>query len=262
MNEIKNPYIKINFYIRSSLRILSLTYILSFFVLQITIYYPHYKEISGMRKWAFFLWPLSQLSSIFINLPNYVDKFASYYLYHKEKPGITESAYNHFFLWSPPKLLLLGIFSDCIGKFSIYYLYYKEKLNISNLTRNFACNVELGLITKKRELPKTSLYLLLGKVQLLSLMISLTLLKMCLPIFEYLAMFKCVLMFVWQFSFKCTLISKWQFSPTLASFALLADRSLVKLTSKTSSNFSCLAQTTAQMVEILSDDNALLSKQL
>lgn len=134
-----------------------------------------------------------------------------------------------------------SIFSDCVSKFSIYHQHYKKKLNINNLTQNFACNVKPGLVTKKEKLPKISLYFLSDAFQLPSFMISLTLSKMRSLFFKHLAIFKCILIFIWQLSFKYTLISKWQFSLTLASFALLAVSLLVKLTSKASSNLSCLA---------------------
>ena len=96
------------------------------------------------------------------------------------------------------------------------------------------CNTESSLITKKRKLTKTFLYLFLGTFQFLSFICSLTLSKMSLPIFKYLAMF------------KCASISKYQFS-----FALLADNLLVKLTSKVSFYLSWLAQTINQIVEII-----------
>lgn len=58
--------------------------------------------------------------------------------------------------------------------------------------------------------------------------------------------------------FKCTLIFGWQLSLTLASFFILADYSSVKLTSKTFLDLSH----TAQKVEFLPDNIAILDKQL
>lgn len=55
VNEIKDPYIKIDFYIRPLLKTLSLTGILFDSVVKLTSYYLHNKEISGMRKCALFL---------------------------------------------------------------------------------------------------------------------------------------------------------------------------------------------------------------
>lgn len=122
------------------------------------MYYLQYKEIPGKRNCTPFLWPLSQLSSLSIDLPDYISKFTSYHLHHKEKSEITKSVYNFFFLRPPHKLLLLSTFFDYISKFSIYHSYYKKKLDINNLTQNFAYGAEPSLVTKKKKLPKTSLY--------------------------------------------------------------------------------------------------------
>lgn len=237
-----------NFHIRPPRKALSLTGISSDSVAKLTLYHPHYKEISGIRKCDPFLRPLSQLSLLPFDLPDYIGKFAFYHPHYKEKPGMTKS-HDPFILRPSPKLSSPGTFSDCVGKFSIYHLHYKEKLDISNLTRNFACNAELGLVTKKGELPKTFLYLLLGAFQLPSLIISLTLSKMRPPIFDHLAMSKCVPM------------SKWQFSSILASFSSLADYSSIELTSEASINFSSATQIATQIVEISPNNIALPNKQ-
>lgn len=199
--------------------------------------------------------------------------WATYHPHYKEKLGMTKSAHNPLLVRPPPKLLSRpGDWSNNVVKFGTHHLHYNDKVaanptwtfglyflcNFGNLSTNSpisagdnrACNTEPGLVTKKREPPKTFLYLLLGTLQLPSLMLSLTFSKIRLPIFEHLAMF------------KYTPISEWQFSLTLASFALLAENLSVKLTSKTSSNLSCPVKTIAQTVEILPDGNALSSKRL
>ena len=186
---------------------------------------------------------------------------------------MTKSAYNPLLVRPPPKLLSLpGNWSNNIVKFDIHHLHYNDKV-AANPTRTFslyflcnignllttsptlagngkACDTEPGLVTKKRKPPKIFLYLFLGALQLSSFMLSLTLSKMRLSIFKHLAIF------------KCAPISKWQFSLTLASFALLADNSSVKLTSKAFSNLSCQVQTVAQTIEILPNNNASSSKRL
>lgn len=134
MNEIKDPCIKISFHIWLFLKTLSLIGILSNSVIKLTIYHLYYKEILEIKKCAPFFQSLFQLSSLPVDLPDYVGKFASYHLYYKENPKITKFSYDPFFLRPSPKLLLLGIFSDYICKFSIYYPHYKKNLNISNLT--------------------------------------------------------------------------------------------------------------------------------
>lgn len=77
---------------------------------------------------------------------------------------------------------------------------------------------------KKREPPKTSLYLF--SHQLLFLFLSLTLLIMCLAIFKYTLMSK------YSTMSKYATMFKWQFSSTLASFPLWADYPSIKLTSE------------------------------
>lgn len=111
-------------------------------------------------------------------------------------------------------LELFSISYDCIIKFPTYHQYYKDI--ICNLTRTFVCTtnclfyiyswsnlliaiftnnrdlfaIELGLVTKKKELLKTSLHLFF--YQPLSLYLSLMFLKICLIIFKYSLMSKCL----------------------------------------------------------------------
>lgn len=80
---------------------------------------------------------------------------------------------------------------------------------------------ELGLVTKKKELPKTFLYLFSYLFSLSSLFFSLMLFKMHLKFFECLAILKCATIFEEQFSIS-----------NLANFLLLADYPSVKLTNK------------------------------
>ena len=124
--------------------------------------------------------------------------------------------------------------------FAIYHLHYKDKL-VSNLSTLFlfvydggACNTKPGLVTKKREPPRTSLHLFSDALQLLSFILSLTLSKMRPAIFKYLAIF------------KCAPISEWP-SENLpeASF-----------------DPSFTTQTAVQIVEFLPNNIALLNKQL
>lgn len=70
------------------------------------------------------------------------NRFATYYLYYKEKPKITKLTYKLFFPWPLSKLILLrGILFDCIVKvITIYYLHYKDKL-VSNPTQTFVYNI-------------------------------------------------------------------------------------------------------------------------
>lgn len=153
-----------------------------------------------------------------------------------------------------------------ITQFTIYYPYYKDKLSnvtrsfvfaannlhflcsLSNLSTALAYATEPNLVTKKRKSPRTSIHLFFDALQLLSLMLSLMISNMRPAIFEYLAISKYMSM------------SKWQFSSTLASFPLLADYSLIKLTSEASLHCSCTAQTTAQIVEFLPDANVFINK--
>ena len=147
---------------------------------------------------------------------------------------------------------------ECVVKFAAHHPYYKDKL-VGNPTRSFvcaanslyflcnlgnlsvaflltcnggACVVEPGLVTKKGEPPRTSLYLIFCPFQPPSLLSS-TL-------------------------SKCTAISKWQHNLALASFPLLADNSSVKLTNEALLGLSCITQT----VKSSPNDHALLNKQL
>ncbi len=139
--------------------------------------------------------------------------WTTYHPHYKEKLGITKSAHNPLLVWPLPKLLSLpGDWSNNVVKFGTHHLHYNDKIvanptrtfglyclcNFGNLSTTFpilagnnkACDTEPGLVTKKGKPPKTFLYLFLGVLQIPSLMLSLTLLKMRLPIFEHLAMFK------------------------------------------------------------------------
>lgn len=144
--------------------------------------------------------------------------------------------------------LLYDVQEASITRFAIYYPHYKNKLsnltwsfifatdnlhslcNLSNLSTAFIYATKLGLVIKKWEPPRTSLYLL--SYSPLSSFLSSTFSKM------YMAM------------------SNWQISSILASFLLLADNSLATLTSKAFLNFSHATQT----IEILLDNIALLNK--
>ena len=115
--------------------------------------------------------------------------FATYHPHYKEKPGMTESAHDPFLHWPSPKLLSLpDALSDSIVKFATYHPHYKDIL-ISNPTQTFVCaasclyfgywlgslgnlstaslfardggagTAEPGLVTKKGELPRTSLHI-------------------------------------------------------------------------------------------------------
>lgn len=110
--------------------------------------------------------------------------------------------------------LLYDVQKASITRCIIYHLHYKDKLN--NLTQSFIFIVDnlhflyslsnllialvyitkLGLVIKKEKLLRTSLHLL--SYQLLFLFPSLTLLEICLAIFEYLVMSQYVVMYKWQ----------------------------------------------------------------
>lgn len=116
VNEIKDLYIEMDFYIWSSLKTLSLISISSNSLVKLTTYHPYYEKILNMRKWAPFLWALFQLSSLPLDLPAYIGKFTFYHSYHNKNPGFTKSAYNLFLLRPLLKLLLSATFSDYVGK--------------------------------------------------------------------------------------------------------------------------------------------------
>ena len=190
--------------------------------------------------------------------------FNTYHPHYKEKLGITESTNE---LASNLTRTLV-----CAANF-LYFL-----CGWSNLSAAFflahdggACTAEPGLVTKKKEPPRTSLHLLSRLPSLPSLLFSLTLSKMHPVISEFLAMPKCMTMSEWQLSLSA-----------LANFPLLADYSSVKLTSEepikeskimtkdcgnltptqhlpeASFDLFCAAQT----VEFSPDDIALLDKRL
>lgn len=109
---------------------------------------------------------------------------------------------------------LYNMQDECNHWFAIYYPYYKDKF--SNLTRSFIfivdnihflynlsnllialiCNIKLGLVTKRREPLRTSLYLFSDALQIPSLILSLIPLKICLPFFKHITIFKCILIFI------------------------------------------------------------------
>lgn len=133
--------------------------------------------------------------------------FAIYYPYYKEKSGMTESAHNPFFIQPLPKLILLpNALSDSIIKFATYHPYYKY-IFISNQNQTFVyiasclyfrywldnwssldnflttslfaydgevCTAKPGLVRKNREPPKTFLHIT-HPDQHPSLLLSLTL---------------------------------------------------------------------------------------
>ena len=185
---------------------------------------------------------------------------ATYHLHHKEKPGIIESAHKTFLLRPFPKLLLLrNTFFACVVEFTTHHWYYKDKLvgnptwtfvyianylyffsgwnNLSTASlfghNNGAYTNEPSLVTKKRELPKTPLHLVSDTFQPPFLNFSSTLSKIRPAMLRFAA------------------ISVWQLSSTLASFSSL-------LTSEASFNLSCAGQ----IIEFLSDNQALLNKKL
>lgn len=184
--------------------------------------------------------------------------YTTYQPYYKEKSEMTEFAYK-LSLFRPPSLLLspLAISFNyivkvmkplhnmqeaCITQFAIYYLYYKDKLrnltwgfvfavdnfhslcSLSNLSTASICTTKPGLVIKKTESPKTSIYIFFKALQLPPLILSSMLTKIHLVIFKFLVIFKCML------------ISEWQFSLILTSLPLLADYLLIKLTSQASLN--------------------------
>lgn len=155
-------------------------------------------------------------------LEAYITSYTTYHSYYKEKSEMTKSIYKLSLLQPPFQLLLLlATLSNYIIKFmkllynmqnvsitwfAIYCLHYKDKLSnitwsfvfvadnfyslctLSNLLIAPAYVIELGLVMKKGEQPKTFLYLLF--YQLLFLFLSLILSKICSTIFEY----------MWQYS--------------------------------------------------------------
>lgn len=104
LNKINHLRIEIEFYIWPSLKTLSLIGISSDSVVKFALYHSNYKEILKIRKCAPFFQLFSQLSSLPIDLPNYIGKFTFCHLYYKEKFQMTESAYHLFFLWLLPNL--------------------------------------------------------------------------------------------------------------------------------------------------------------
>lgn len=94
------------------------------------------------------------MKSIHDMLEASISSFTTYYLYYKETLIITDSVYNSFLFWVPPKLLFLfNMLSECIIKFGTHHSHYKEKSGmiesiynfhqfysnklVSNLTRSF-----------------------------------------------------------------------------------------------------------------------------
>lgn len=108
-------------------------------------YYPHYKEKLEMTKFTYntiFFWPLLKLLSLFDDWFNNIIKFDTYDLYYNDKIAV-----------------------NLIRTFGFYFLYnFKTFLIISSILagNNRAYNTELGLVTKKKKLPKTFLYLFLN----------------------------------------------------------------------------------------------------
>lgn len=171
---------------------------------------------------------------------------------------MTKSIHDPFVLLPPPKLsLLLGTWSDYIVKITkllysikagshrvnIYHLYNKDKIVINPIWTfvcaadylNFGCNlnslgnlstafffthnsgtyaIEPDIVTEKGKPPKTLSIYMTGTIMPCSRLLPLYFSHR----FQPPALF---------------------FNLTFASFPLLADNSLVKLTSKASLNFSC-----------------------
>ena len=148
------------------------------------------------------------------------NRFANHHLHYKEKPEMTESTYKTSVfrplpqLISPPVTssnyivkimkLLYNMPEISITRFVIYHPYYKDKLrnptrtlvcianylyficSLDNILTPPACTTKPGLVIKKREPLRTSLYLLSHQPP--SLLLSLTLLEIRLVIFKYLVM--------------------------------------------------------------------------
>lgn len=84
-----------------------------------------------------------------------------YHLYYKEKPGITESANSPYILYSNE--LASNLTQTFV--YTTICLYFRYSLGNLSMVALFAydgkvCAIKLGLITKKKEPPRTSLYFL------------------------------------------------------------------------------------------------------
>lgn len=105
---------------------------------------------------------------------------------------MTKFIYNPLLFWPTPKLLsLFGPSFDYVVKLATNYQYYKEKLGIIELTNKLVTNIATfvfiydnsscadlpGLVSKKRELLKTFLYLLSYAFELPFLLFNLTMSK-------------------------------------------------------------------------------------
>lgn len=153
-----------DFYIRQTLKFLSLLRTLSNFIIKVIKLFHNMLEIS-------------------------INCFTTYYPYYKKKFEMIESTYNPFLLWPPPKLISLPSDSfDYIGKFVMYYPHYKEQLYISNLAQTFAYITKLSLVIEKRELSRTFLHFLSWLLSSSSVFSNSMLSKICLTIFEFLIM--------------------------------------------------------------------------
>lgn len=180
-------------------------------IVKFTAYHLHYKEKLEMIESVYNLSPLW----LPLKLSLLVDA-SSDYIFKLMKPSYSvQKVGKHWFATYYPHYQnkLVGNPSQTFGC-TINCLYFLGNLNNFSVAfplladNNKAYDPLPSLVAKKAELLKTLIYLLSHFLQLLSLMISLTLSKMHLPIFEYLAIFKCVLMFEWQISFKYTPIFK------------------------------------------------------
>lgn len=153
------------------------------------IYHPYYKKKPKITESAnnlLLVRLLLKQLSLYEALSTHILKFTAYHL-HRDKTGMSEFVYNPIFLRLLPKLLSLpGDPFNCIVKFGIYHLHYKEKLlSIPTRTLVYAAgclyigyylgslgNLSIvspfahdggisttkpGLVTKKREPPKTTL---------------------------------------------------------------------------------------------------------
>ena len=142
---------------------------------------------------------------------------------------MTESVYDPFFFRLPPKLLSLpDTSSDCVVKFATYHLHYKKKIvrnptwtfvytadylyfsygwsnlfscgwnNLSTvfiLTHNDGpCTAKPGLVTKKRKLLRTFIYLF-NPLQTPSLLLSSILSKMHPVLLKYILISECITIF-------------------------------------------------------------------
>lgn len=156
----------------------------------------------------FYIQPLFKQLSLLGNLSDSIVKVI------KPLYDIPEASRSRFTIYQPhykEKIISNSNWTFVCITNCLYFLCNLSKLSTASL---FTCDgkayaIEPGLVTKKRELPRTSLYHLFHLLQSPSPLFSLTI-------------------------FKYTLISRWQLSTTLTTFFLLANYLLFKLASEKS----------------------------